>query len=141
MTYLINLYKKYQEMINYLIVGVLTTLVSLAIYYALVLTILNPTNSLELQLANIFSWLGAVFFAYITNRKYVFKSQNKEKKKEFVNFVSSRIATLLLDMAIMYLGVSMLKGNDKILKIISQIIIIIANYILSKLFVFRKKDK
>jgi len=138
---IITIYQKYKEVINYLIVGVLTTMVSLVIYYGLVLTILNPEKSIELQIANIISWIGAVLFAYLTNRKYVFQSTNKKKKKEFLAFLSSRVVTLILDMLIMYFGVTLLKGNDKILKIISQIIIIIANYILSKCFVFKKKKK
>ena len=114
---IITIYQKYKEVINYLIVGVLTTMVSLVIYYGLVLTILNPEKSIELQIANIISWIGAVLFAYLTNRKYVFQSTNKKKKKEFLAFLSSRVVTLILDMLIMYFGVTLLKGNDKILKI------------------------
>ena len=74
-----NLYKKYEELINYLIVGVLTTVVSLFIYYGSVLTFLNPNHALELQIANILSWIGAVAFAYVTNRTFVFKSKNQNK--------------------------------------------------------------
>ena len=133
-----KLYHKYEEIINYLIVGVLTTIVSLAIYYGLVFTILNPDNAIQLQLANIISWIGAVAFAFVTNRKYVFKSQNKNIKKEAVSFVSSRVLTLLMDMGVMFLTVTILKMNDKIAKLISQVIITIANYIFSKLFVFKK---
>ena len=117
-----ELYLKYKEIINYLIFGVLTTVVSLATYYICVYTFLNPDNSLQLQVANIVSWIAGVTFAYITNRK----------------FVLSRIATLLTDMLIMFIGVTILKLNDKIIKLISQIIVIIANYLLSKMLVFRK---
>ena len=134
----LKLYHKYEEIINYLIVGVLTTIVSLAIYYGLVFTILNPDNAIQLQLANIISWIGAVAFAFVTNRKYVFKSQNKNIKKEAVSFVSSRVLTLLMDMGVMFLTVTILKMNDKIAKLISQVIITIANYVFSKLFVFKK---
>lgn len=134
-----KIYKLQTEIINYLIIGVLTTIVSLIIYYGLVLTILNPENALLLQLANILSWIGSVLFAYVTNRKFVFQSQNKQKGKEFVSFVVARVATLILDMIIMFLGVTILHQNDKIIKLISQVVVIIGNYILSKLFVFRKK--
>ncbi len=134
-----KLYKKYEEIVNYLIVGVLTTVVSLALYYLLVFTILNPDNAIELQIANVLSWCGAVAFAFVTNRKYVFKSQNKNIKKEAVSFVSSRILTLLMDMGIMFLSVTILKMNDKIAKLISQVVITIANYVFSKLFVFKKQ--
>ncbi len=133
-----KLYKKYEEIVNYLIVGVLTTVVSLALYYLLVFTILNPDNAIELQIANVLSWCGAVAFAFVTNRKYVFKSQNKNIKKEAVSFVSSRVLTLLMDMGIMFLSVTILKMNDKIAKLISQVVITIANYVFSKLFVFKK---
>lgn len=131
-------YKKYEEIINYLIVGGLTTVVSLFSYYLVVLTILNPKNGLELQLANIISWILSVLFAYITNRKYVFKSKNKNIKKELITFCGSRVITLLLDMFIMFFFVTLLKGNDKIFKIVSQVLIVIGNYIISKIFVFKK---
>ena len=65
-----ELYLKYKEIINYLIVGVLTTVVSLTVYYGLVLTILNPKNPIQLQAANIASWICAVAFAYWANRKF-----------------------------------------------------------------------
>ena len=67
-----ELYLKYKEIINYLIVGGLTTVVSLVTYYACVLTFLDPNNPLQLQIANVISWIFAVAFAYVTNRKYVF---------------------------------------------------------------------
>ena len=141
MNKLLQLYKKYKEIINYLIVGVLTTLVSLVIYYITVFTFLNPKNAIELQIANILSWIAGVTFAYFTNRKYVFESKNENKLEEATKFVSSRITTLLLDMFVMWLGVTVLKFNDKFIKLVSQVLITIGNYILSKLFVFKKTIK
>ena len=132
-----EIYFKYKEIINYLIIGVLTTLVSLIIYYSLVLTILDPNKALELQIANIISWIGAVLFAYFTNKKYVFESKSKDKL-EIIKFFLSRLTTLFMDMILMYLLVSCLGFNDKIMKIIVQIIVIIINYILSKFIVFKK---
>ena len=76
---MIKIYQKYKEIILYLIFGVLTTVISLLTYYALVYTILNPDNAWQLQLANIISWIAGVLFAYVTNRKYVFESKNKNK--------------------------------------------------------------
>ena len=133
-----NIYKKHEEIWNYLIVGGLTTLVSLLVYYICVLTFLNPNNAIELQIANIISWIFAVLFAYVTNRVFVFKSSNKNIKKEAASFIGSRIITLLLDMLTMFIIVTLLHMNDKIAKIIAQIIVIIGNYIISKLFVFKK---
>lgn len=138
MNKLINIYNKNKEIINYLIVGVLTTLVSLISYYLLTFTILDPNNAIKLQIANIISWILSVAFAYITNRKYVFESKNNNIKKELSKFVTSRITTLIIDMALMALFVTILKFNDKIIKIIVQIIIIVLNYIFSKIFVFKE---
>ena len=132
------LYRKYEEIINYLIVGVLTTVVSLAIYYGCVLTFLDPDNGLQLQTANILSWIGAVAFAYVTNRRFVFKSENQKRFKEAVRFVASRVTTLLMDMAVMYILVTLFHGNDKIAKLVSQVVVMVSNYVFSKLFVFRK---
>ena len=135
-----ELFNKYKEIIMYLIFGVLTTVISLIVYYALTYTILNPNNSIYLQIANILSWIAGVLFAYFTNRKYVFESKNENKLKEFISFVGARVTTLILDMLIMGVGVSLLHGNDKILKLISQVLVIVGNYILSKLIVFKKKN-
>lgn len=135
-----NIYEKYKEIINYLIFGVLTTVISLIVYYGLTYTIINPDNAFMLQVANVISWIAGVLFAYFTNRKYVFESKNEKKLKEFSSFVGARITTLLLDMAIMGVGVSLLHGNDKIMKLISQVLVIVGNYLLSKIFVFRKRE-
>lgn len=137
---IINLYKKYKEVINYLIFGVLTTILNLFVYYGLTFTILDPKNGLHLQIANVISWIVAVIFAYITNRKFVFKSQSKNILKEVTSFFGARVVTLIMDMIIMFLGVTILKGNDKIFKIISQVVVIVSNYLFSKIFVFKKRS-
>ena len=137
---ILDLYKKYKEIINYLVVGVLTTVVSLAVYYISVFTFLNPDIPVQLQIANILSWIAGVAFAYFTNRKFVFESTNQNKLQEATKFVSSRITTLLLDMFVMWLGVTILCFNDKIIKLISQFLVIVGNYVLSKLFVFKKES-
>ena len=137
---MINLYRKYEEIINYLVFGILTTLISLLVYYILVFTILDPSIPVCLQIANILSWCAGVLFAYFTNRKFVFKSNQKNRLKEFTTFLSARVTTLLLDMLIMFLFVTVLKYNDKIFKLISQVLVVIGNYILSKLIVFKRKS-
>lgn len=135
-----NMYHKYKEIINYLIVGGITTILALAVYYLCVYTFLNPENGIQLQIANCLSWTAGVIFAYFTNRKYVFESKEKNKLKEAEKFVGSRIITLLMDMAIMYIGVTVLCFNDKIMKLVSQVAITISNYLLSKIFVFKKEE-
>ncbi len=131
-------YHKYKEIINYLIVGVLTTVVSLVSYYILVSTVLNPNNAIELQIANIFSWICAVAFAYVANRIFVFESKNPKRLKELTSFVGARLLTLGMDMFIMFLMVTLLHINDKIAKLVVQVVVTIANYVFSKLLVFKK---
>lgn len=137
--HIVGIYKRYEEIINYLIVGGMTTVVSLGVYYGLVSTVLNPENGFFLQAANIASWIAAVSFAYVTNRKYVFKSADRHILREVSAFFSSRIGTLVIDMGIMFVGVTILNCNDKIMKLIVQIAVTILNYLFSKLFVFKKK--
>lgn len=136
-----QIYLKHKEIINYLIFGVLTTAVSLATKYLLLFTIFEPSNAIELQVAITISWIAAILFAYFTNRAFVFESKNKNKLKEMGAFFVSRIATLLLEMFIMWFFITLLKLNSDlyvvIFTILSQVVIIIGNYFLSKIFVFK----
>jgi len=135
-----KVYSRYGEIIRYLIVGGLTTLVSLLSYYICVKTFLDPENPLQLQIANIISWICAVSFAYVTNRKFVFQSKNSNIAKEASAFFAARVSTLLLDMGFMALMVSILHMNDKLAKLLVQFLIVIANYLFSKFIVFRNKQ-
>lgn len=145
--YLINIFRsfkvlfqslsKYKEIIMYLIFGVLTTVIALTSYYILTATILNAENAVELQIANILSWIVGVLFAFFTNKKFVFESKNNAKV-EFPKFVGARIVTLLMDMLVMFIGVTLLAFNHKIMKLLAEVIVIVSNYIFSKLFVFKK---
>lgn len=135
-----ELYSKYKEIINYIIVGCLTTAVSLGSYYICVITFLDPGNPLQLQIANVISWICAVTFAYFTNRKYVFESKAANKLLEAAKFFGARVTTLLIDMVCMALFVSLLGLNDKLAKLIVQVIVFALNYLFSKLFVFKKKE-
>jgi len=127
-----SLNDKIKEAVNYLIVGVLTTVVSVISYNIFRFVISNYL------ICTILSWVVAVLFAYITNRKYVFRSNEKNIVKEFVEFIFSRLLSLLAEVAIMYVLVDFLTISDRISKLIVQVIIIILNYVFSKLFVFRK---
>ncbi len=129
---------KYGEIIRYIIVGGLTTIVSLLSYYICVLTFLNPDEPVQLQIANVISWICAVTFAFITNRKIVFKSSDGNKIRELIRFVGARLTTLIIDMASMALMVSIIHLNDKVAKIMVQFIVFALNYIFSKFFVFKK---
>ena len=136
-----EMYHKYKEIVNYLVVGGLTTVLALAVYYGSVLTFLDPENGFQLQIANCLSWIAGVTFAYFTNRKFVFESKESNKVKEAGKFVASRVITLFMDMLIMWLGVTVLSFNDKIMKLFSQVVITISNYVFSKLFGFKKKKE
>lgn len=130
--------KKNKEVISYLIFGVATTIVSIVSYF-----IFARACKIEPVISNILSWIVSVLFAYITNRKYVFESKKTGKKeilKEMISFFGCRVFTGILDVGMFSIMVEAFKMNDGIVKIITQIIIIILNYILSKLITFRKKN-
>ena len=138
-----ELFIKYKEIINYLICGVLTTIVSLATKYLLLFTILDAKNGFELQIAVTVSWIVACTFAYITNRIWVFESKSKQILKEAIKFYMSRLVTLGLEMLIMFIFVTLLGLNSNtwviVWTIVAQVVIIIGNYVLSKLVVFKNK--
>lgn len=135
-----QLYKKYEEIIIYLIVGVMTTLVSWGAAF-LGKLVLNTDISWQNTLNNAFSWLVGVLFAYPLNRRWVFKSKNKKILKEFFGFAASRVSTLIMDIVIMWLTVNIIHMKYWIAKIfISSVIVTIANYVFSKLLIFKKKE-
>ena len=136
-----ELYRAHEEIILYLLIGALTTAVSLFVYYGLTLTVLDPQVPVQLQAANVVSWIAAVTFAYFTNRKYVFKSKNPNIAGEMLMFFAARLGSLLMEMGIMYVTVTVMGLNDKVMKLIAQIAVIVANYFISKLIVFRKKKE
>ena len=133
-----SLLTKYREVINYLIVGILTTVVSLGVFYACTNTFLDGKKQIRLQIANIISWIVSVLFAYISNRKYVFRSKNDKVLKELLSFSASRLLTLVLYMGLMLLFTEVILLNYNFSKIIVQLVIIVLNYILSKLIVFKR---
>lgn len=132
--------KKHEEIIAYLIVGVLTTIVSWAAkFLANALFFHNtmyPTPVQNFILSTI-NWTAGVIFAFFTNRKYVFKSQ-APMLKEAPKFVLSRVFTWILDIVVMQiftaLGLNLVVGT-----LVSAVLVTVANYVFSKLFVFQKK--
>ena len=129
-----NLDSRIKETINYLIVGGLTTLVSIVSYNIFRFFIENIT------ICTILSWICAVTFAYFANRIFVFNSKEKNYVKEISSFVASRIFSLIVEIIVMFILTSPFGINDRIAKIIVQFIIVVLNYITSKIFVFKKKD-
>lgn len=139
-----NMIKKYwdqyHELIVYFIFGVLTTLVCWVVY-ALLKLILNVADPVQMQIAVVLRWLAGVIFAYVTNRIYVFHSHNPHVFREFISFAASRALTLLVEMFTMWLLSSKLHINDWIATFIGTFIVMILNYVFSKLFVFAKRNK
>lgn len=133
-----NLYQKYEEIIKYVLVGGMTTVVSIVCFYASVWTFLDGNNPLQLQIANIISWIGGVAFAYVTNRTFVFKSENSNIVKEIFSFTGGRVLTLFLDMGLMFLLVTVLGGDYNFSKLVSTVLVMVGNYLISKLLVFKK---
>uniref|UniRef100_UPI003FF152DB GtrA family protein n=1 Tax=Roseburia sp. TaxID=2049040 RepID=UPI003FF152DB len=132
-----ELLKKYKSFVMYAIFGVLTTLINLASYYVLY-NVLNWGNMPSTALA----WLLAVIFAFATNKKWVFDSQSMEWKVllyELASFFACRIATGVFDMAVMYVAVDVMAWNEMLWKLLSNVIVIILNYVASKLVIFKKK--
>ncbi len=133
-----GVYVKYKEIVNYVIAGGVTTLVSLGTYYLLTNLLLNPKDIFQLQIANVVSWMVSVATAYIINRIFVFRSENSNIFKEICMFYIARIGTLIIDMLSMFILVNIIGINDKISKIIVQFIIMILNYVFSKFLIFKK---
>ncbi len=130
---------KYKEILLYLIFGGLTTLLSTAIFY--VFTEVLPLGQTTL-VANILANGCGIAFAYVTNRNFVFENKatgGKNVLKEMGKFVSGRLFTVALDLAIVYLAVDVLNGNSLLWKLISTVLVVILNYIISKLIVFVTK--
>ena len=106
--------------------------------YYLCTIIFDISKPIFLHLSNVISWILAVSFAYWISKKFVFKSKEKSRVEQ-LKFFMYRILTLLIEIVLMYILVFKIKINDKIAKIIAQIVIIILNYVFSKFFVFKKK--
>ncbi len=133
---------KYREIVIYLIVGVLTTIFSWAACYVAELLGLNADIGLQNHIINTIGWVAGVLFAYPLNRKWVFRSTNPRILKEFTGFASSRLSTWILDILIMWLTVNVWGLHYWIAKIfISSVVVMILNYVFSKILIFRKKSE
>jgi putative flippase GtrA len=129
------MYKKHEEGINYLIFGFLAFVLNYILYF-----IFADTIAMHYMAATVLSWVLTVVFAYWTNRTFVFKSKNKEAVsvvREFASFIGARVATEVLEIALMYVLVDICSINDKISKLVCQAIVILANYVLSKIWIFK----
>ena len=131
-----SLFVRYYDLITYLVFGVLTTVVNYLVY-------LPCYNLLEMSAAvsNVIAWAVAVAFAYLTNKPFVFRSHDWSAKTvvpELTKFVGSRIASGALETGIIFLTVDLLAWNGNVMKLVTSVIVVVLNYIASKLLVFRK---
>ena len=133
-----KLFRQYKEIILYLFFGVCTTLVSIVVFWYF-----SGVVGLNEHPANIISWIIAVMFAFLTNRIWVFNSPTKTIKefiKQMLSFYAGRLFTLLLEEIILLVFVTVMNLNEMAVKILAQFVVIILNYVISRLFIFGKKD-
>ncbi len=134
-----ELLKKYREQISYLFFGGLTTLISWGLYTGLFYFLFSETHNL---LCNVISEAVAITFAYVTNKLFVFQSKTSNFSafiQELLSFYGMRILSSLINLGAMYLLVDVLTFEAWICKIAVNFIIIVLNYLFSKLFIFKKK--
>ncbi|MCL1789178.1 MAG: GtrA family protein [Oscillospiraceae bacterium] len=133
------LYQKYREMISYVFFGGLTTVVSIAVHYAVIFWVTDDT-----AIATTVSWICSVTFAFFVNKIFVFKSVSEKKSdwfKQGMTFYGARVTTYLLELGFMLLTVRALQFDEYIMKLVAQVFILAANYLLSKFWVFKKKKE
>ncbi len=134
----ISWYNKLKEIIWYGFFGVLTTIINIISFYLL------DKTGLNLYISNLIAWIISVLFAFITNKLFVFESKSLKINivlKEMVSFIFFRLLSLGIDMLGMYVCISLMSMGKMIAKILMNIVVIIANYIFSKLFIFKREVK
>lgn len=130
------LFEKYYDLVSYLFFGVLTTAVNYLVY----LPCYNMVH-LSAAVSNVIAWVAAVAFAYLTNKPFVFKSHDWSAKTvipELGKFVGGRLFSGALETAIIFVTVDLLVWNGNVMKLITSVIVVILNYVISKLVVFKK---
>ena len=132
---LLNLLKTHWNIVSYLIFGVLSTLVNYAVY----LPLYNGAG-FSATVSNMVAWAAAVAFAFVTNKPFVFQSRDWHIKvvlPELAKFVGCRIGTGLSETAILFVTVDILSWNGNVWKLVTSVLVVILNYVASKLLVFR----
>ena len=137
MNKMIALRKKHEEVVSYLFFGGLTTVVNYLVYLPCY-NLLGFSGSVS----NVIAWIAAVAFAYLTNKPFVFKSHDWSAKTvlpELTKFVGCRVGSGLLETAIIFVTVDLLGLNGNLIKVATSVLVVVMNYVASKLVVFRKK--
>ncbi len=136
MNKLLHLFYKYKEVLLYLFFGVLTTIVSFVSFY-----ISSEIFKIHYLISNVISWIFAVGFAYVTNRIWVFESETKGIKsilKEILTFVNCRLLSGAIEMITLFILVDIFIIGSMYAKIFTQVIVVILNYVFSKLIIFKE---
>lgn len=131
--------EKYREIISYGFWGVMTTAVNYVIYFAC-----TKGAGIDYLISNVIAWTIAVLFAFLVNKVYVFRSMDRSAKTllwEFGSFVSARVLSGVLETAMLFIFVEWMHFSDSVIKIVAGVLVIIINYFLSKLVIFRKKGE
>lgn len=131
-----SLVKDHWDIVTYLVFGVLTTVVNYLVY----LPVYNLLH-LSASLSNAIAWVVAVAFAYLTNKPFVFQSHDWSRQTvipELLKFVSCRLGSGILETVILLVTVDLLGWNGNIWKLITSVLVVILNYVASKLLVFTK---
>lgn len=126
-------YEKHRQGLLYLFFGALTTLVSVASF-----VVFDSVLRLNPLVANVLSWICAVLFAYFTNRTWVFRSGSKSTACEMLSFFAGRLFTLGVEEVLLLVLVTWLQLNSTLVKLLAQVVVLILNFGISKLLVFRK---
>ncbi|WP_027108241.1 GtrA family protein [Lacticigenium naphthae] len=137
MNKLMSIYKKFQEIIHYGLFGILTTVVNIGTFY-----LFETILSFPYLFANAIAIFISIVFAYVTNKKYVFKTQTTSLKQtvtEFLYFFGFRLISGLFDMGSMFLLVDGLNLGTNLSKVLTQFVVVVSNYLFSKFFIFKEK--
>ncbi len=130
-------YRVHKEGMRYLVFGVLSTIINIIVF-----AICEKILHLSTIISNVIAWIIAVLFAYVTNKLYVFDSKTTKKQelaKEILSFFSARIFTLVIETIFLKIVIDKLGFNEILMKIISNVIVIVLNYVFSKIFIFKEE--
>lgn len=127
-----------REVISYLIFGVLTTLVNWVFYGSMVKT------GIDYRIATAAAWVVSVLFAYVVNKIFVFQSYDMHLNymiKEVISFTACRVLSGVMELVLMVIMVSWLNMDEYVSKVLVSVVVVVANYVFSKLFIFRKSEE
>lgn len=120
----------------YLVMGGVTTVINIVVFW-----LCNSALGINYSIATVIAWIFSVLFAYISNKLYVFESKNGSLKtlvREIISFVGFRLVSLVMDLLVMYVCVSLFSMNALLAKVLANVVVLVANYGFSKWFIFKK---